>query len=235
MFAGPNGSGKSSIIEQVKKLVNFGYYINADELQYELNNRGYIACDQLIPFSPTQDDWKEFTKNLGNDIRVKSDSINQVYFDNGIIKAHTNIDGYVASILSEFLRIMLLEGGYSFSFETVMSHPSKIEFIQQAASLGYKTYLYFICTNDPLINRKRVENRVIHGGHDVSEEKITSRYFKSLDLLEAAFLNSTRAFIIDNSGPEGNIIVEKNKDDIFILEEEVPVWVYQYLIDKINK
>ena len=148
MFAGPNGSGKSSIIEQVKKLVNFGYYINADELQYKLNSQRYIACDQLLPFSPTQREWKEFTRNIGDDIRGKSESVNLVFFEKGIIKTLENIDGYTASILSEFLRIMLLKGGFSFSFETVMSHPSKIDFLRQAVSLGYKTYLY--CNYSPI-------------------------------------------------------------------------------------
>jgi len=47
VFAGPNGFGKSIVIEQVKKTrsggksIDFGYYINADDIATNLRNVGF--------------------------------------------------------------------------------------------------------------------------------------------------------------------------------------------------
>ena len=49
-------------------------------------------------------------------------------------------------------------------FETVFSHPSKIDFLAQAKSLGYEVVLVYIhLTNDEL-NQARVAQRVSEGG-----------------------------------------------------------------------
>ena len=87
----------------------------------------------------------------------------------------------------------------SFTFETVMSSPDKIELLKLAQKLGYRTYLYFIATKDPLINISRVRNRVKDGGHPVPEDKIVSRYYRSLDLLLDAVKVTNRTYIFDNS------------------------------------
>lgn len=42
------------------------------------------------------------------------------------------INSYSAALIVEFLRTRLLEEKENFTFETVMSHPSKIEFLKQA-------------------------------------------------------------------------------------------------------
>lgn len=57
-----------------------------------------------------------------------------------------------------------LEKGTSYSFESVMSHPSKLNEIRQAKALSYKTYLYFDCLQDADINVSMVLNRVKKGG-----------------------------------------------------------------------
>ncbi len=60
----------------------------------------------------------------------------------------------------------------TFTFETVMSHPDKIELLHKAQQSGFRTYLYYVATEDPEINISRVENRVSSGGHPVPREKI---------------------------------------------------------------
>ena len=72
-----------------------------------------------------------------------------------------------AQEIADFHRNRCLMNGISLSFETVMSHPSKIEFMIRANDAGYDVTLYFICTSDPEINIRRVENRVSLGGHSV--------------------------------------------------------------------
>lgn len=234
MFAGPNGSGKSSIIEQINDRFNFGYYINADDIQKKLNDQGVINCSSFLPFTLQQKDWIGFLNNLTEDVRLNNDLSKFLSIEGEFINSLLPIDGYGASVFAEFIRIKLLEAGNSYSFETVRSHTSKVNFIEEANKLDYKTYLYFVCTIDPIINVERVKSRVVHGGHEVNREKIVSRYYRSLELLHAAFVASNRAFIIDNSGLDGSVIVEKNGNEISVLSDDVPSWVQRYLIEKID-
>ena len=79
---------------------------------------------------------------------------------------------------------MLLRDGKSFTYETVMSHEKKIEFIENAKAAGYRVYLYFFATSDPQINVNRIQLRVKQDGHDVSESIVYQRYERSLAQLK---------------------------------------------------
>lgn len=87
----------------------------------------------------------------------------------------------------------------NFTFETVMSHPSKLELLRAAYGAGFLVQMYFIAIDDPLINVSRVANRVAKGGHDVPPEKIVDRYSRVLDLLPTALLICDAATVFDNS------------------------------------
>jgi predicted ABC-type ATPase len=87
----------------------------------------------------------------------------------------------------------------SFSFETVMSHPSKIEVLQNAKAKGFEVSLYFVCTESVDLNVARVAQRVELGGHAVPEEKIRERYERALALLPAAAEVANHVVLFDNS------------------------------------
>ena len=86
-----------------------------------------------------------------------------------------------------------------FTFETVMSHPGKVELLAEARSKGYRTYLYYVATDDSQMNISRVQNRVATGGHDVPSDKVEERYHRSLAILIKAIANTYRADSFDNS------------------------------------
>lgn len=65
-------------------------------------------------------------------------------------------------------------------FETVMSATDKVDYILRAKEAGFFVRLFFVSTESPTINAKRVANRVLNGGHDVPIPKIISRYDKSI-------------------------------------------------------
>lgn len=81
-----------------------------------------------------------------------------------------------------------------------MSHSSKIDFLKASKKSNYKKYLYFIPTEDPIINVEKVKQRVSLGGHPVAENKIINRYHKSLENLKDAVKQTYRSFIFDKSG-----------------------------------
>ncbi|WP_339507525.1 zeta toxin family protein [Pseudomonas sp. RL_35y_Pfl2_P42] len=113
--------------------------------------------------------------------------------------ANTEIDSYVASALSDFIRRSLIKERISFTFETVMSSSDKVNLLAEAHDSGYRVYVYYVATADPEINIARVAYRVSQGGHSVPPEKIKARYWRSLELLSEAILTSNRAYIFDNS------------------------------------
>jgi predicted ABC-type ATPase len=94
----------------------------------------------------------------------------------------------------------------SFSFETVMSHPSKIEILHQARGQGFFVQLFFVGIDDPRTNIDRVALRVVEGGHDVPADRIVARWHRTMEALSSAVLAADRSFIFDNSetGPDLN-------------------------------
>lgn len=92
----------------------------------------------------------------------------------------------------------------SFTLETVISSPDKVQLLEQARQLGYRTSLDFIATGDPAISISRGQNRVKQGGDPVPKDKIVNRYHRSLELLldaiRHAIRHANRATILDNSG-----------------------------------
>lgn len=84
-----------------------------------------------------------------------------------------------ANYCSEWRERCLIERK-SHIFETVMSAVDKVDYILRAKEAGFFIRLFFVSTESPTINAKRVANRVLNGGHDVPIPKIISRYDKSI-------------------------------------------------------
>lgn len=84
-------------------------------------------------------------------------------------------------------------------FETVMSAVDKVDYILRAKEAGFFIRLFFVSTESPTINAKRVANRVLNGGHDVPIPKIISRYDKSIANCIALAPYVDRLYVYDNS------------------------------------
>lgn len=104
-----------------------------------------------------------------------------------------------AAKLATEKRYECLEMKQDFVFETVFSSDEKLEFVRKAKDAGFFVRLFFVCTENPSINAKRIAQRVMDGGHEVPISKIISRYYKSLDNATQAIRLVDRAYIYDNS------------------------------------
>lgn len=237
VFAGPNGSGKTTIFRQIAETFDIGYYVNADDLEVQLINTKKI---ELTPFGLTDLQEHEFAHFQNNhSILQKAQQsgfqLNLTYSgaENCIIDSNPKTDtySYETALIADFLRIKLIERGKKLTFETVMSHPSKLDILQYAIENGYKVYLYFVCTQSADINVARVLQRVGQGGHDVLEEKIRKRYKASLRLLKPAVKNTFRSFIWDNSQQSPELILEvESGQTVTQISETLPNWVEEFLL-----
>jgi len=97
------------------------------------------------------------------------------------------------------IRERCLMEGRSLAFETVLSAPDKMDFIRRAGDAGFFIRLFFVGTDDPSINAKRVAMRVMEGGHDVPIPKIIGRYTKSLAYCSVVTWLADRTYVYDNS------------------------------------
>lgn len=102
---------------------------------------------------------------------------------------------------AEAIRGAFLEAGISFCTETVFSDPysAKVEFLQRARAAGYTVFVVFIGLDSPQLSIGRVKQRVATGGHDVPDEKLISRFPRTLSNLRGAVLLADEAFLFDNS------------------------------------
>lgn len=147
------------------------------------------------------------------------------------------MDSYLASVAADFLRNKLLQTQANFTFETVMSHPGKVELLNRAQEAGYRTYLYYVATDDPEINISRVANRVKLNGHDVPPDRIRERYWRSLDLLMEAIRYSHRAYIFDNSTDNSDnrhtwLAEITDGKRMQFKTEQIPAWFKRAVLDK---
>jgi len=234
MFAGPNGSGKSTIRTLLRPEL-IGVYINPDEIQSSLLQTGKLDfCAFDVSALP-----EELTQFFAQSALIEKAGLTsilpQLQFEhNAMAVPDSSINAYLASVAADFIRRKLVAAGTSFTFETVMSSPDKIEFLKTARTQGYRTYLYFIATEDPAINVSRVRNRVSLGGHDVPEDKIVARYHRSLSLLLHAIRQSDRAYVFDNSSSQQRWIAEiTDGHQLELKVDQVPQWFQRAVLDKV--
>ena len=131
-----------------------------------------------------------------------------VYVNADDIKKASGCSDLAAAQEAEKIRHILLDGRQDFTFETVLSTDRNLELLRQAKEAGYEIQAVFVLTCDKEINVRRVRERVRAGGHDVPEDKIRSRYDRSLKNLARLVRIADRTRIIDNSGEELAMICE---------------------------
>jgi predicted ABC-type ATPase len=237
MFAGPNGSGKSTL-KSVLDPELLGVYINPDEIEKQIKTDNHL---DITTFN-VQTHAKEILGFFQQSTLIQKSGLAKLaaqlsFEDQKLIFTGITVNSYFASVAADFLRVKLMEKKFTITLETVMSSPQKINLLEQARISGYRTYLYYVATNDPSINISRVSNRVAQGGHDVPKEKIITRYHRSLDLLFEAIKHTDRAYLFDNSTPNANkqLIAEVTSGrTLKICTNSIPFWFKRAVIDKLS-
>lgn len=239
VFAGPNGSGKTSLYSVISKTYNSGIFINADEIEKILQTKGLIDLSEfglkvttkdLELFSSLDDSQSLFAK-----AKQENSTINITIAENFIVNKPKKTNSYEAAFTASFIRYLLVKDQKSFSYETVMSDNSKLRELEKAKKMGFKTYLYFICTDDYEKNIDRVKLRVAKGGHNVDVDRIRKRYFKTLENLAEVIKTVDRAFLFDNSGKKMDLLAEVYQGKAFKFHtQNLPFWFEEYVYNKFD-
>lgn len=236
MFAGPNGSGKSTLKSNLKPDW-LGTYLNPDDIEKALrSNAGTLELRDYGVGATTEQVRAYFRQSALLEQQGLLERIDTVTVQGSLLSLGAlDIDSYVAAVLVSFLRASLIKKGETVSFETVMSGPDKVDFFCATRRQGYRTYLYYVATEDPLINIERIKQRVQQGGHSVDPEKVVARYHRSLGKLWDAIQCSDRAYIWDNSGATLELLAEFNDGELDLKVSNVPLWFEQAVLAKLGE
>ena len=136
-----------------------------------------------------------------------------------------------AAMLAEQQRNTLLLSGASFCFETVFSHPSKIDFTARAKALGYTVIMVLIHLEQAELNAARVAQRVQEGGHNVPTEKILQRIPRMLDQVKMAIPLCDEVRVLDNSSAENPFrpLMTIKLGQVELHQQPLPAWAKQLL------
>ncbi|GBR72938.1 putative AAA family ATPase [Candidatus Termititenax aidoneus] len=149
-------------------------------------------------------------------------------------KLKNNKEIYIKAMqLAELQRYRAVAESKSFSFESVFSTFEKLDFLRFVKTQGYIITAIYIVTQNPKINIRRIQERVLHGGHDVPRNKIVSRYYKSLKLVCDCMNVADNFFLFDNSEEKPakpQLVLEKHKSLIKVNPEYNNLgWLKKYL------
>lgn len=232
MLAGPNGSGKSTLAQQLVDdyAVNLYKFLNADMLFAEIAQSGVTAC----PFSIDNNELIEFVVASTYPEQCKEPFLkHEIYIDENdyFIFSKQSINSYTVAIAADFFKDQYLKRKLSFSFETVFSHPAKVDILKNAQAAGFRTYMYFVATEDPQVNLNRIKVRVKSGGHDVPADKTVARYYRCLEQIKFALPYLNRAYFFDNSSTKTLYFAEYESSKGFQLHSEmIPDWFNKFVL-----
>jgi predicted ABC-type ATPase len=231
MFAGPNGSGKSLLKLKIAPELIYTY-INPDEMEVGIREKGYLDLN-AFQLSVSEEEVLAFFSGSSflQSAGLSKEAKGVRFFEGKVFFSTATLNSYFTSVASDFIRHKLLELGRSFSFETVMSSRDKVQFLRKAQDMGYRTYLYYVATKDPKVNIDRIKRRVELGGHGVPEDKIISRYHRSLALLPEAIRNANRAYLCDNTTDLHFFGEVTDAKELILHSDEIPGWAKVALQD----
>ena len=232
MLAGPNGSGKSTLAQQLVKdyTVNLYKFLNADMLFAEIKEQ----CKTPCPFSIDNVELIAFVTDSTYPAECKIPFMNKEIFideEDYLTFSPSSINSYTVAIVADFFKDQYLKRHLSFSFETVFSHPAKVAILEKAQKEGFRTYMYFVATEDPYVNLRRIEVRAKQGGHNVPPDKTIARYYRCLEQIKYALPHLNRAYFFDNTSEQSLFFAEYESGKGFQLHSElVPDWFRHYVL-----
>jgi predicted ABC-type ATPase len=113
----------------------------------------------------------------------------------------------------------LVDTRQSFTWETTMSGRSAFNWLRTARDAGYRTKAYFLWVRDVETTLRRIQRRVIEGGHNISPDVSRRRFFKTLQnffTIYRPLFESWRLFENDAAAPR---LLAVEKDGRLVLRD----------------
>ena len=105
-----------------------------------------------------------------------------------------------------------LKESNSFVIETTLSGKYLINIIHKAKKKQFKIVLIYLYLENNRENILRVKNRVLSGGHNVPEEDIIRRYYRSKHLFECTYKDLADEWLLFYNGDDKFELIANNSD-----------------------
>jgi predicted ABC-type ATPase len=107
-----------------------------------------------------------------------------------------------------------------FAIETTLSGRWYLKLIDRLKASGWSVDLYYLALPDVSLSKKRVVERVAHGGHNIPAADIERRFPRSLhNLLNDYRMRVDRCVCFMNDNDRVDKIFEQSGDDIVIINQ----------------
>ena len=111
----------------------------------------------------------------------------------------------------------MLEHRKDFCVETTLATRSLMKIISRAKENGYDVTLLYFWLNSPELAIKRVQDRVLAGGHDIKENVIRRRYVMGLSYFFDDYMQIVDKWILaDNSKTPFSVVAEGTQSETII-------------------
>ena len=87
-----------------------------------------------------------------------------------------------------------------------------LKLISKLIEKNYKINLYYIGLDNPDIAIERIKNRVLRGGHNISDRIVYTRYYESIKNFEKIISLCDNVNIFDNTKKITEILIIKNNN-----------------------
>lgn len=107
-----------------------------------------------------------------------------------------------------------------FAIETTLSGRGYLKLIDRLKTSGWSVDLYYLALPDVSLSKKRVAERVAHGGHNIPAADIERRFPRSLhNLLNDYRMRVDRCVCFMNDDDRVDKIFEQSGDDVVIVNQ----------------
>lgn len=118
----------------------------------------------------------------------------------------------------------LANGQKDFAFETTMASRTFFPFLPECKERGYAIRLLYLWLHSPELALKRVESRVLGGGHHVPDEFVIRRYGNGLKNFFNLYIPIADTWLLyDNSFLDTALIASKDKESSININNHV-IW-----------
>jgi predicted ABC-type ATPase len=109
-----------------------------------------------------------------------------------------------------------------FAFETTLAGRSHINLIKKLKQDGWQIVLFFLWLPDAAFSKKRVQERVEHGGHDIPDDTIYRRFPRIMhNFIKIYMPLCDKVICYDNSGPMFVPVFEQDSSGQRITNQDI--------------
>ncbi|MBQ0078163.1 MAG: zeta toxin family protein [Bacteroidales bacterium] len=114
----------------------------------------------------------------------------------------------------------LLDRKADFCIETTLATRSLVKIIDEAKGLGYSVTILYFWLNSPELAIERVHDRVLKGGHNITDDVVRRRYLMGLTYFFKTYSPICDRWVLaDNSHSPFTVVAEGNHNDFLIRDE----------------